>query len=326
MHTVLLSHRLYQDGMDALAGKVNVVIADNGNCDEIADQLATADGFILRIGKITRDGIARAKNLKVIARPGVGVDNVDVAAATEYGIPVVIAPRANSRSVAEHALTLMFTIGKNIVDSDVQTRLGNFAVREKYAAVELLGKSVGVIGFGNIGREFAKLCQAVGMPVTVYDPFVSKADIESAGYTYCASVPALLASADVVSLHIPSTPETRGLIGTKELAAMKPTAFLINCSRGDLIDEQALLDALKNKVIAGAGVDVLRQEPIKARHPLFPLENLVITPHLAAQTREATARGVVMAAEGTLAILRGERWKNVVNPEAYEHPRWKRPA
>ncbi len=322
MSKIVLSHPLYKDGMDALHGKGDVVIANNGNSDEIMAYLQTADAFILRIGKIDRKAILQCKQLKVIARPGVGVDSVDVATATEQGIPVVIAPRANSRSVAEHTLALIFATAKNLVDSDVQTRRGNFNVREKYAAIELLGKSVGVVGYGNIGKEVAKLCGAIGMPVHVYDPFVGKDEIVKAGFSCEETLADLLKLSDVVTLHLPSTPETKGLIGVKELASMKKTAFLINCSRGDQVDEDALFRALSEKAIAGAGLDVLKEEPMKAGHPLFSLENLVVTPHLAAQTREATAKGVVMAVQGTLAILHGEQWPNVVNPDAYRHSRW----
>jgi D-3-phosphoglycerate dehydrogenase len=323
MDKVLLSHVLYKDGMEALEGKVDITITNNGKSDEIIDELKKADGFILRIGKIDRKAMLQCKNLKVIARPGVGVDNVDVATATELGIPVVIAPGANSRSVAEHALTLILAVAKNIVDSDVETRKGNFNVREKYAAVELLGKTVGVVGYGNIGKEAAKLCAAFGMNVCIYDPFVAKNVIEEVGFKHYESLHELLRVSDVVTLHIPSTPETKGIIGVKELELMKSTAFLVNCSRGDLIDEDALYNALKAKVIAGAGLDVLKEEPMKAGHPLFSLDNVIVSPHLAAQTREATAKGVVMAVEGTLAILHGEKWPYVYNKEVYNHPKWK---
>ncbi|NVO14468.1 MAG: hydroxyacid dehydrogenase [Rhodoplanes sp.] len=326
MQRVLLSHRLYPDGMAELAGKVDVVVTGNGDSDQIIGELERADGFILRIGKIDRKAMLRCPRLRVIARPGVGVDNVDVGTATELGIPVVIAPRVNSRSVAEHAIALVFAVAKNIVESDVEARKGNFEIREKYASVELLGRKVGVVGFGNIGRETAALAAACGMPVGVYDPFVARADIEAAGHRHYGEVTDLLRDSDVVTLHIPSTPDTRRLIRSETLALMKPDAFLINCSRGDLVDEDALLEALRDGRLAGAGLDVLQQEPMKAGHPLFALPNVVVTPHLAAQTREATARGVVMAARGTLAVLAGQRWENVVNKAAYDHPRWRTEA
>ena len=322
MHRVVISHPLYPDGMAVLAGKVETVITNNGNSDQILPELREADGFILRIGRIDGKALRACPRLKVIARPGVGVDNVDVAVATELGIPVVIAPRANSRSVAEHAIALMFAVAKNIVESDVETRKGNFAIREKYASVELLGRSVGVAGYGNIGRETARMAAGLGLAVGVFDPFVPKAEIEAAGYRYFATIAELLRESDIVSLHMPSTPETLHLINRQTLATMRKGAYLINCARGDIIDEDALYDALAAGQIGGAGLDVLHEEPMRAGNKLFALTNVVISPHLAAQTREATARGVVLAAEGTLAVLRGERWSKVCNPAAYDHPRW----
>nr|WP_321460897.1 hydroxyacid dehydrogenase [uncultured Cohaesibacter sp.] len=323
MNTVLLSHPLYQDGMDALDGKVEIKIAHNGDSDVILSQLQQADGFILRIGKIDRKAIEACPDLKVIARPGVGVDNVDVEAATENGIPVVIAPLANSRSVAEHALALMLSISKNLPESDAETRKGNFAIREKYATTELSGLTAGIVGFGNIAQIFASFCSALGMQVLIYDPYISESKVVAAGYRKACDLDELLTGADVVSLHVPSTPETKNMINTETLERMKPTALLVNTARGDLIDEMALHDALSTGKIKAAGVDVLHAEPMPAGHPLFELPNFQVSPHLAAQTPQATAKAVVMAAEGTLAILRGERWPNVVNPAAYDHPRWK---
>lgn len=323
MAKVVLSHALYKDGMEALQGKAQTVITDNGNSDEIIGELSDADAFILRIGKIDRSAMMASRRLKVIARPGVGVDSIDMAAATELGIPVVIAPGCNTRSVAEHALALMFATAKNLVDSDIETRKGNFQVREKYAAVELYGRTAGIVGFGNIGREVARLCTALGLKVCAYDPFVPNSVIEQAGYGYFTELAELLAASDLVSLHIPLTPETRGIIGVSQLQLMKPSAFLINCSRGGLIDEDALYTALQSGQIAGAGLDVLEVEPMQAGHPLFALSSVVVTPHLAAQTREATARGVTMAVEGTLAVLQGVKWPHVANKEVYEHPRWR---
>ncbi|MFV0334942.1 MAG: hydroxyacid dehydrogenase [Tropicimonas sp.] len=322
MKTVLLSHRLYKDGMEALDGKANVVITDNGDSDEILPQLRQADGFILRIGKIDRKAIEACDRLQVIARPGVGVDSVDIAAATERGIPVVVAPGANSRSVAEHAVALMFAIGKNLIDSDREVRKGNFQVREKYATQELTGATAGVVGFGAIGRHAAQMLSGCGLNVVVFDPFVPAEKVEAAGYSPATSLEALLKIADVVSLHMPATPETRDMINADRLAVMKPNAFLINTSRGELIDEAALCDALREHRIAGAGLDVLKQEPMAADHPLYALENFVVSPHLAAQTPQATARAVVMAVNGTLATLDGKRWPHVFNPDVYMHPNW----
>lgn len=323
MHKILLSHPLYKPGMDALEGVAELVIPNDGDSDRILESLKQVDGFILRIGKIDRKAIKACPRLRVITRPGVGVDNVDVVAATEQGIPVVICPAANSRAVAEHTVALMFALAKNLVESDRETRRGNFAVRNKYAAIELSGRTVSVIGFGNIGRIVADICSHIGMKVMAYDPFIERKTVETAGFTYSASVEEAIAKGDFVTLHLPSLPETRNLMNDARFALMKQTSLLINCARGDIIDENALYKALVEKRIAGAAVDVLATEPMQADHPLMGLSNFIVTPHMAAQTQETTAQIVRMAVEGTLAVLDGVRWPNVCNPEVYKHPRWK---
>lgn len=322
MYNIVLSHALYKPGMDALEGKANVIIPNNGDSDAILDKLKEADGFILRIGKIDRKAIEACERLKVITRPGVGVDNVDVVAATEKGIPVVICPAANSRAVAEHTFALLFAISKNIVESDNETRKGNFAIRNKYAAVEVQGKTISILGFGNIGKELARMCLGIGMKVIVYDPFVTAEAAAAMGCGYSKDLMVAVASGDYVSLHMPSMPQTRGLIGKAQFEAMKPTAFFLNCARGDIVDETALIEALQNKAIAGAGVDVLVDEPMKAEHPLMKLANCIVTPHMAAQTQETTRKTVLMSVEGTLAVLNGEKWPHVCNPDVYKHPKW----
>lgn len=320
---IVLSHRLYQPGMDVLEGKADLIIPDNGDSSVIIEDLKKADGFILRIGKIDRAAIEACPKLKVITRPGVGVDNVDVAAATERGIPVVICPAANSHAVAEHTVALMFACAKNLVESDRETRAGNFAIRNKYTAVELAGRTLAVIGFGNIGKEVGRLALALGMRVVAYDPFVTASQAAALGCSYASDMLEAVGQADIVSLHMPSLSTTRDMVDKKFLGAMKPSAFLINCARGDIVDEQALLQALKDKRIAAAAVDVLKTEPMDKNGPLMGLPNLIVTPHMAAQTQETTAKTVRMAAEGTLAILAGKRWEHVCNPEVYRHSVWK---
>jgi D-3-phosphoglycerate dehydrogenase len=323
MKTVLISHPLYKPGMDAIEGKAELIIPNDGDSDRILEQLKKADGFILRIGKIDRKAMEACPKLAVITRPGVGVDNVDVAAATERGIPVVICPAANSRSVAEHTVALIFALAKNLVESDMETRKGNFGIRNKYAATELFGKTVSVIGFGNIGKTVAQLCAAIGMKIVAYDPFVKRETAEAMGYGYSESLSEAVAAGDFVSLHMPSLPETKKMMNAALLGTMKRTAYLVNCARGDIVDEAALFDALSTGKIAGAAVDVLAEEPMKADHPLMALKNFIVSPHMAAQTQEATGAVVKIAVEGTLAVLAGEKWPHVCNPEVYSHPKWK---
>lgn len=323
MDKIVISHPLYQDGMALLEGKAEIVITNDGDSDRILDSLIDADAYILRIGKIDRKAIERCEKLKVITRPGVGYDSVDVQTATERGIPVVLCPSANARAVAEHTVALLLACAKNIVESVNETKAGNFGIRNRYAAVDIVDKMLVVLGFGNIGRQVAKLCAALDMKVGVYDPFVKRETAEELGYVYYENMLDALAAADFVSLHMPSMPSTRGLISAEQFKAMKPTSFFLNAARGDVVDEPALIAALKNGEIAGAGLDVLVEEPFPADHPFMKMPNVVLTPHMAAQSQETVSKLVTMAAKGTLAVLRGEKWPHVANPEVYDHPRWK---
>lgn len=323
MNKIVISHPLYRDGMALLEGKAEIVITNDGDSDRILDSLIDADAYILRIGKIDRKAIERCEKLKVITRPGVGYDSVDVQAATERGIPVVLCPAANARAVAEHTVALLLACAKNIVESVNETKAGNFGIRNRYAAVDIVDKMLVVLGFGNIGRQVAKLCAALDMKVGVFDPFVKRETAEEMGYVYFENMLDALAAADFVSLHMPSMPSTRGMIAAEQFKAMKPTAFFLNAARGDVVNEPTLIAALKNGEIAGAGLDVLVEEPFPADHPFMTMPNVVLTPHMAAQSQETVSKLVTMAAEGTLAVLRGEKWPYVANPEVYDHPRWK---
>lgn len=323
MNKIVISHPLYRDGMALLEGKAEIVITNDGDSDRILDSLIDADAYILRIGKIDRKAIERCEKLKVITRPGVGYDSVDVQAATERGIPVVLCPAANARAVAEHTVALLLACAKNIVESVNETKAGNFGIRNRYAAVDIVDKMLVVLGFGNIGRQVAKLCAALDMKVGVFDPFVKRETAEEMGYVYFENMLDALAAADFVSLHMPSMPSTRGMIAAEQFKAMKPTAFFLNAARGDVVNEPALIAALKNGEIAGAGLDVLVEEPFPADHPFMTMPNVVLTPHMAAQSQETVSKLVTMAAEGTLAVLRGEKWPYVAKPEVYDHPRWK---
>lgn len=322
MKKVVVSHPLYSDGMNLLDGKVTLVIPNNGDSDVIIDSLKDADGFILRIGKIDRKAIESCPNLRVITRPGVGYDNVDVQAATEQGIPVVICPSSNARAVAEHTLMLLLACSKNLTQSDRETRRGNFNIRNKYVAVDIIGKTLVLVGYGKIGSEIASMCKCLGMRIGVHDPYVNRQSVEASGFTYYDNLLEALAAADFVSLHMPLTAATRGMISTVQLEAMKSTAFLLNAARGDVVDEAALVKALEEKKIAGAGLDVLSAEPMPADHPLMNFPNVIITPHMAAQTQETASRLAIMAAEGTLAVLNNEQWMHVANPDVYNHPQW----
>ena len=322
MNKVVLTHRLHDKGMALLEERAETVVTQTGDPHAMAPALADADGLIIRIGSIDRAAMLAAKNLRVIGRPGVGVDDVDVAAATELGIPVVVVPGANTLSVAEHALALIFALAKDLPECDSETRNGNFAVRNRYRAMEVKNKRLGLIGSGNIGGELGRLATAVGMQVEVYDPFVSEESVTARGWSHCTDLDQLLRDSDVFSLHVPLTEQTRGLIGEREFGLMKPSAILVNCARGGVVDEAALFRALKDERIRGAGIDVLAQEPPAPDSPLLELKNLIVTPHMAGLTEEAASGVALGAVEGVLAVLEGQKWPKVVNPEAYDHPRW----
>lgn len=325
MKKIVLTHRLHEKGMAALEGRAEVIVADTGDPGALAPALADADGLIIRIGSIDGTTMRAANKLRVVGRPGVGVDDVDVATATELGIPVVVVPGANTLSVAEHALAMIFALAKDLPESDAEMRRGNFAVRNRYRAFELKGKCLGLVGAGSIGGELGRLAAAVGMRVMVYDPFLSEAAIAAKGWAFAPDLEGVLREADVVSLHVPLSDATRNLIGEREFGLMKPTALVVNCARGGVIDEAALCRALAGGRILGAGTDVLAKEPPAPDNPLLSPKNLIVTPHMAGLTEEAATGVAVGAVEGVLAVLDGRKWPKVANPKAYDHPRWRQP-
>lgn len=325
MQTVMLSHKLCQEGMDYLLSKENIrmVCHDTENVEQVWEDFRLADAYILRMGQISRKLIEDSKNLKVIARPGVGVDTIDVDAATEHGIPVVITPGANSRSVAEHALAMLFALSKNLVESNEEAKKGNYMIRNKGASVELERKKLGIAGFGRIGKEVAKIAGAIGLQVVVFDPFISKAEIKKMGYQTADRLEELFSASDFVTLHMPSTSKTRGIVNKRLLSFMKESAFLINCARGDLVNEKDLYDALTEKRLAGVAEDMMVSEPFDLDSPLLKLDNFIVSPHMAALSRESSVRAAKMAVDGVISVLNGEKWPYVCNPEAYQHERWK---
>lgn len=318
----VMTQAVCPEGMELLDGVAQVYVADNQDPNNYLDQMADADALIVRIAKCDGHAIENSPNLKVIGRTGVGYDTVDVKKATQLGIPVVITPGANNRSVAEHAVAMMFALSKNLVEAQNEMCAGNWEIRGAKKAFELEGKTVGVIGMGAIGRETAKICQGCGMKVAGYDPFMSQEKIEALGAEYYADYQELLKTADIITIHVPLTDETRNMIAKEQLASMKKTALIINCSRGGIINEADLVQALKDGVIAGAGTDVYCNEPPKADDPLLNCPNLIVSPHSAAQTREAVIKMAQMCVKGCLAVCRGEKWPYVADKAVYDHPRW----
>ena len=320
----VMTQAVCEEGLSKLKGKADYFIADNGDPNEYLDEMQNADALIVRIAKCDKNTIENSPNLKVIGRTGVGYDSVDVEAATKAGIPVVITPGANNRSVAEHTVGMMFTIAKNFVEAQEELKKGNWSIRDAKKAFELLDKKVGFIGLGAIGKEVQKICKAIGMKTVGYDPFMSKEQMESFGCTYFEDYHDMIKECDFVSVHVPLLDSTKNMIGKKELESMMPTSVLINCSRGGIVNESALIDALNNGIIAAAGTDVFEEEPPSADNPLLHTKNLLISPHSAAQTKEAVINMASMCVEGCLAILNGEQWPYVADKKVYEHEKWKK--
>lgn len=318
----VMTQSVCPEGLALLEGKAEIYVANHPDPNSCLDQMADADALIVRIGKCDAHAIENSPQLKVIGRTGVGYDTVDVAKATELGIPVVITPGANNRSVAEHTVAMMFALSKNLVEGQTALCAGNWEIRSAKKAFELEGKTVGIIGLGAIGREVAKICSGCGMKIAGYDPFLSQDRVEALGAKYFDRYEELLMASDIVTIHVPLTDETRDMISWKQFQRMKPTALVINCSRGGIVNEQDLIRALQTSMIAGAGIDVFCSEPPKVEDPLLHCPNLIVSPHSAAQTREAVIKMAQMCVGGCLAVCRGEKWPYVANPEVYEHPRW----
>jgi len=270
----------------------------------------------VRTAPFTRESIEAAHALRVIGRHGVGVDNIDLQAATEKGIVVVNTPLANATSVAEHTILVIGALAKRMRVMDRAVREGRWEVRNEYKAVDLEGKVLGLVGLGRVGTLVAKkAAEAFNMKVLAFDPYIAPESARSLGIELCSNAEEIFRRADVVSLHTPLTPETRGLANATRLRMMKPGALLINFSRGEVVDENALYEALTKGVIAGAALDVFDPEPPKKDNPLFGLDSVILSPHSAALTQECVIRMATGAAEGVVDVLSGRKPSFVVNPE-----------
>lgn len=301
------------------AAAANVLIVPTGRIlppEELAAFVdrEQPDAIIVRLGQLPREAIAASERLRIVAKHGVGFDTIDIQAASELGIPVAVATGANARSVAEHALALMFSVARGIPHLDRRLRSGHW---DKLAArgVELRGRTLGLVGAGAIGLQLAELAAALQMKVLAFDPYASR---ERLGQLQIVpSLAALISASDVISLHCPLTDENRGLIGASEFALMRPDSILINTARGELIEVDALVAALRDGTIFGAGLDTFPVEPAPVDSPLWDLPNVVVTPHVGASTSEAKDRVGMMAISQvrdwfeTGAIREG----SIVNPD-----------
>ena len=316
-YIVVLADPIHEQGIVILE-QIATVRQANQDGLPLADQLRDVHAIVTRLTKVTPELIDAAPSLRAISRHGVGVDSVDVTYATSRGIPVLYTPAANAESVAEHTLGMMLAVSKMILLGDRAQRNGDFQSRTRLIGFELYGKTLGIVGAGRVGSRVARMCRAaLDMHVIAYDPFLSADDARLRGVELVPDLSILLQEADYVSLHAPLTPETQALIGPRELNLMKPTAILVNCARGGIVDEEALATALLEGQIAGAAVDVWQQEPPPQDHPLFALENVIVSPHMAAHTEEAMIRMATTLALDITRVFQGERPHFCVNPRVF---------
>ena len=305
---VLVREKIADAGVALLRDRFDVDV--DGDSD-LAARIGDYDAIVIRSAtRLTADLIERATRLKVIGRAGVGVDNVDVEAATRRGIVVANAPESSEISAAEHTIGLLVALSRNIPQAHAALKQGRWE-RSRYGGVELAEKTLGVLGFGRIGQQVARRAKGLGMHVVAYDPFVARDRFRELGVDRAETPGDVLAAADFVTLHTPLTPDTRGAIGPDAIAKMKDGARLINAARGELVDEEALVEALRSGKLGGAAIDVFSAEPYSG--PLLELDNVVVTPHLAASTSEAQDRAGMIVAEQVAAALEGRVVTNAVN-------------
>ena len=311
---VLIAEELAPAALDVLAHDFDVRHVDGADRSALLAALPEADAVIVRSATtIDAEALAAGPKLKVVARAGVGLDNVDVAAATARGVLVVNAPTSNIVSAAEQAIALLLAVARHTASASAALKNGEWK-RSKYTGVEVQGKTVGVIGLGRIGVLFAQRMAAFGTRLIAYDPYVQPARAAQLGVRL-VGLDELLRESDFISVHLPRTPETLGLIGERELTMVKPGVRIVNAARGGLVDEQALADALAEGRVAGAGVDVFVKEPATSS-PLFGLDNVVVTPHLGASTAEAQDKAGLSVARSVQLALQGEFVPDAVNVQA----------
>jgi D-3-phosphoglycerate dehydrogenase len=313
---VLLYEPIHERATALLEQQAEVRMAESLAEEDLVKSVQDVDGIIIRAnGKITRQIMLAAPKLKVVARHGTGVEAIDHEAASELGIVVVNTPAANVESVAEQCLAFMLVLGKRLIESDTAIRAGDWDARYRLIGTELLGKTVGFIGFGRIGQRVAELCHtSFDMPIAYYD-VVAYPQVEQRLDARRCTLEEILDIADFVSIHVPLLPDTKALIGETEFKRMKPTAFLINTSRGPVVDQEALIQALQQGWIQGAGLDVYDPEPLPEDSPLLDMDKVVLSPHMASHTDEALFR-MAMVVDDVLAVIRGEppTYPVVMNP------------
>ena len=317
MEKIFLTEHIHDDAVAYLKEHFEVVQGTSTEASEIIRQAQGCAGILIRSAKITAEIMDAVPALKVIAKHGMGVDNIDVAHATEKGILVVNAPYSNMNAVAEHIVTLLLALSKRIVRMDRLTREGQFAQRNTYKTTELKNATVGIIGMGKISRLVVKKLSGFDMNIIASDPFVKQEDVGELPVTMVSSEE-VYRTADFVIVHTSLFPSTFHLVGAEQFQMMKPTAYIINAARGPIIDEAAMIEALKSGEIAGAGLDVFEQEPPAPDNPLFAMDGTVLSPHNAALCGGALRAMAMDSAQGIIEYLTGQPVSYPVNPAVLE--------
>jgi D-3-phosphoglycerate dehydrogenase len=314
---VVVAEAIAPAGIAAMEGDCDVDVAVGVERSDLLARMAEAAGLIVRSAtQVDAEMIEAAPHLQVVGRAGIGVDNIDLDAATRAGVLVVNAPNANTISAAEHTMALLLAQARRITEADASLRSGAWE-RKRFNGVELHGKTLGVVGLGRIGTLVAQRASAFGMRILAYDPYVSEERARRLGVEL-SGLAELFATADFLTIHLPRTNDTEGLVDAAMLATMKPTARLINVARGGIVDEAALADAVRNGTIGGAAVDVFAVEPT-TESPLFGLPEVVVTPHLGASTQEAQDKAGISVAESVAEALRGDLVLAAVNIDLGPH-------
>ena len=313
-YTVLIPQDIVEEGKKFLRDKgYNIKMGSGITVDKIIEDVKDCDAILARTAPFPKEVIEAGTKLKVIGRHGVGVDNIDVKTAAERGVYVTYAPESNASSVAEYAVGMIIALARNFLTGDKAVRAGNWEFRNKSRASDLAGKTLGLVGAGRVGSLVAKKAFfGLDMNVIVYDPYVK--EIKSVPEAKIVTdLDTIFKTADFISLHMPATPETKGMIGRKYFDMMKKSAYLVNAARGEVVNEKDLYDALKSGTFAGAGLDVFDPEPPKNDNPLFGLDNVILSPHNAALTQECMTRMALHAAMGIDDVLSGRVPKWAVN-------------
>lgn len=313
-HRIWFERPILSDLVDGVSAQTQIL--GPGTDDEPYRGLSQARGVMAGMFDYDSDLMDRAPDLRVIVRTGIGVDTVDIAEATRRGIAVCNTPDGPTVSTAEQAVTLMLSVAKNVKRSEIRLRNGELDLYGAHTAMELEGKTLGLAGFGRIARRVAAAGRGLGMDVIAYDPFLEASAFE--GATPVDSMSELLGSSDVLSIHIPLTPDSHHAFGTEEFAAMKDGAVFVNTARGGLVDQDALLAALDSGKLMGAGLDVTDPEPLDADHPLLHRADVVVTPHVASGTHDGKRRIFRMALDQAIQVLDGQRPPHLVNPEVWD--------